>query len=329
MGKIKNFWKDRNVFVTGATGFIGSWLVKTLVSKGANVTVLIRDHIPNSYFNILGLDRECNIVNGNLEDYNLLLRTFNEFEIESCFHLGAQTIVGYANRSPLSTFKSNIDGTFNILEAARNSHWVKRIVIASTDKAYGSQEDLPYKEDAPLLADHPYDVSKACADRIANTYFKTYGLPVAITRCGNIYGGGDLNLNRIIPGTIKSLYLKESPIIRSDGTFTRDYNYIQDIVDGYLLIAENMERKEVKGEAFNLSNNHPYSALEVVNTIIKLTKSKMKPTILNQASNEIKHQYLEATKANKILGWKPNFDLEKGLIETIYWYKNFFKLKKI
>lgn len=323
MGEIDRFWQDRNVFVTGATGFLGPWLVKSLVEKGANVTVLVRDNVPFSNFYSFGLDKKCNSIRGSVEDYQLLLRILNEYEIDTVFHLAAQAIVGLANRSPISTFKTNIEGTWNLLEATRNSPWVKRIIIASTDKAYGDQKELPYVEDAPLLATYPYDVSKACADRLATAYHRTFGLPVVITRCGNLYGGGDLNFNRLIPGTIKSIYHGKEPIIRSDGTYLRDYNYVEDIVDAYLLLAEHIE-KGIAGEAFNLSNNAPVSALEIVNVVSRSMGSRLQPKILNEAKGEIKDQFLGAAKANRILGWKPKHSLEMGLKKTIEWYVHFF-----
>jgi CDP-glucose 4,6-dehydratase len=235
--------------------------------------------------------------------------------------LGAQTIVTTANRSPISTFKSNIEGTWNVLEACRNSKLVERIVIASTDKAYGTQKQLPYTEEAPLQGEHPYDVSKSCADLIARSYFLTYGLPVAVTRCGNLYGAGDVNFNRLIPGTIKSILLGKRPVIRSDGTFIRDYIYLQDAIDGYLLLMKKLNQNNVRGEAFNFSTEKKLRVIDVVNKIIDIMESKLNPRILNQASGEIREQYLSSKKAKRILGWEAKYNLEKGIKATIPWYK--------
>jgi len=317
------FWKSRNVFVTGCTGLLGSWLTKALVERGVNVTGLIRDLVPKSNLNWSGFNDNINIVRGEIEDYFLLERTINEYEVDTVFHLAAQTIVTIANRNPLSTFESNIKGTWNILEACRRSPLVKRIVVASSDKAYGDQEELPYDEDTSLEGRHPYDVSKSCSDLLCRAYFETYKLPVCITRCGNFYGGGDLNLNRIVPGTIRCILNKERPIIRSDGTLIRDYFYIEDAVGAYLLLAEKIEELNIQGEAFNFSNEIQVTVLELVNKIIKLMESNLKPKILNEATNEIKHQYLSAKKAREMLGWKPRYTLEEGLARTIGWYRKF------
>lgn len=324
---IDNFWKDRNVFVTGCTGLLGSWLTRALVERGANVTGLIRDLVPKSNLNWSGFNNKITIVRGEIEDYFLLERTINEYEIDTVFHLAAQTIVIIANRNPISTFESNIKGTWNILEACRRSPLVKRIIVASTDKAYGDQEKLPYDENAPLEGRHPYDVSKSCADLLCRAYFETYKLSVCITRCGNFYGGGDLNFNRIVPGTIRSMLNKEAPIIRSDGTLIRDYFYIEDAVEAYLCLAEKMEELNIQGEAFNFSNEIQVTVLELVNKIIKLMGSNLKPKILSEATNEIKHQYLSAKKAREILNWKPKYTLKDGLRKTIKWYEEFFSGK--
>ena len=318
-----NFWKDRNVFVTGCTGLLGSWLVKDLTEKGANVTGLIRDLVPKSNLNWSGFNDKINIVRGEIENYFLLERTINEYEIDTVFHLAAQTIVTIANRNPISTFESNIKGTWNVLESCRKAALVKRIVVASSDKAYGDQEKLPYDEDTPLEGKHPYDVSKSCTDLLSKAYFETYKLPVCITRCGNFYGGGDLNFNRIVPGTIRSVLNKEAPIIRSDGSLVRDYFYIEDGVEAYLLLAEKMEKLGIQGEAFNFSNEIQITVLELVEKILKIMKSNLKPKILRETTNEIKHQYLSAKKAREILHWKPKYTLEDGLRRTIKWYEEF------
>ena len=321
------FWKNRNIFVTGCTGLLGSWLTKSLVERGANVTGLIRDLVPKSNLNWSGFNNKINIVRGEIEDYFLLERTINEYEVDTVFHLAAQTIVTIANRNPISTFESNIKGTWNMLEACRRAPLVKRIIVASSDKAYGDQEKLPYDETAPLEGRHPYDVSKSCADLLCRAYFETYKLPVCVTRCGNFYGGGDLNFNRIVPGTIRSVVNKEPPVIRSDGALIRDYFYIEDAVEAYLLLAEKMEELRSQGEAFNFSNEIQVTVLELVEKILKIMKSDLKPKVLGEATNEIKHQYLSAKKARETLNWKPKYTLEEGLRRTIKWYDEFFSEK--
>jgi len=321
-------WQGRNVFVTGCTGLLGAWLVNRLHSLGARVVVLIRDEVPQSNFYLLGLERETSIVHGDLTDFVLLCRVLNEYETEVVFHLGAQTIVGTANRSPLSTFESNVQGTWNVLEAVRKSSLVTGTVVASSDKAYGEHEKLPYDESAPLQGRHPYDVSKSCADLIAQSYFYTYGLPVMITRCGNLYGGGDLNFNRIVPGTIRSVLRGESPVIRSDGQYVRDYFYVQDAVEACLHVAEKMEDQSLHGQAFNLSSEQPVGVLELVEQILELMgRPDLKPKILNQAKGEIPRQYLSSRRAKKLLGWQSRYGLEAGLREAIKWYQEYFDEK--
>lgn len=319
------FWKERKVFVTGATGFLGSWLCKALVENGADVTILIRDQVPKSNLNMSGVINSVNIVRGGLEDYRSVERSLNEYEIDTCFHLGAQAIVGTANRSPLSTFESNIKGTWNVLEACRNSKLVERVVVSTSDKAYGSHEKLPYKEDAPLQGMHPYDVSKSCADLISRAYFQTYGLPVSVIRSANFYGGGDLNFNRIVPGSIKSILFGEEPVIRSDGKFIRDYIYVLDAVDAFMALAEKQKSKSAAGQAFNLGTENPISVLDLVNKIIELSGSHLKPKILNNVSCEIREQYLDCGKIRETLDWRHKYSLEMGLKETIKWFESFFK----
>lgn len=320
---ITDFWKDRNTFITGATGLLGSWLVRKLKDKGANITCLIRDWVPSSLLVQSGTIDEVKVVRGELEDFHVALRSINEYEIETVFHLGAQTIVGTASRSALSTFEANIKGTWNVLEASRQcSKLVKRVIVASSDKAYGVHEKLPYTEDAPLKGLYPYDVSKSCSDLIAASYFHSFGLPVGITRCGNLYGGGDLNFNRIIPGTIKSVLLNHQPIIRSDGKFVRDYFYVEDAVDAYIHLAEHLESPELHGEAFNFGTETPLNVIDLVNRILKLMdRTDLGPLIFNETSNEIRKQYLDCTKARKRLNWKANFPLDDGLRKTIEWYQ--------
>lgn len=320
-----DYWENRNVFVTGGTGLLGSWLINELVKQKVNITCLLRDSVPNSNFYLLNLDKKVNIVRGTLEDYFLINRTLNEYEIETVFHLGAQTIVGLANRSPLGTFEANIKGTWNVLESCRNSKWVEKVVVASTDKAYGSQKILPYNEDTPLQGEHPYDVSKSCADLISLAYYTTYGLPVGVTRCGNFYGGGDLNFNRIVPGTVRSLQSGEAPIIRSDGSYVRDYIYVLDGVDAYLTFAKALEHTSIQGNAFNFSTENPVTVLALVKKIIAISGKNLKPQVLGKANGEIKKQYLSCQKARELLGWKHRYDLDSGLKETYLWYEEFFR----
>lgn len=318
------FWQDRTVFVTGATGLLGSWLTEALAARGARVTCLIRDWVPESRLVRAGILDRVNIVRGELEDAALLTRVLNEYEIDTVFHLGAQTIVGTAARSAASTFESNVRGTWNVLEAAKTcSGRVERIVVASSDKAYGAHDRLPYTEDMALQGRFPYDASKSCADLIALSYFHTYRLPVAITRCGNLFGGGDLNFNRLVPGTIRSVLRGEAPVIRSDGQFVRDYFYVRDAVGAYLRLAERLT-DGFAGEAFNFGNETPVSVLELVQQILGIMgRSDLRPLILNQANNEIPQQYLDCSKARQLLQWSPAFDMEQGLRETIAWYEQY------
>lgn len=321
----KIFWRDRPTFVTGGTGLVGSWLIQRLVEAGADVVCLVRDWVPQSEFVRTGLIERVKVVRGDVRDRSLLERTLGEFEIDTVFHLAAQTIVTIANRNPISTFETNIAGTWNLLEACRRSPKVKQVVMASSDKAYGDQVVLPYNEDTPLQGQHPYDVSKSAADLIANAYAKSYDLPVAITRCGNFYGGGDLNWNRIIPGTIRSILRGQVPIIRSDGKYIRDYFYVVDGAAAYMLLAEQIAaRPELKGQAFNFSNEIQITVREIVEKVIQLMGSNHRTEILNEASNEILHQYLSAEKARRVLNWAPLFNLDQGLALTIDWYKKFF-----
>lgn len=299
--------------------------MKELIDRGANVTGLVRDTVPKSNLYQGEQVKQMNIVQGALEDLDVIERALGEYEIDTVFHLAAQAIVGVANRNPISTFEANILGTWNILEACRRHPLIKRVIVASSDKAYGDQPTLPYDENMPLQGKHPYDVSKSCADLLSHTYFNTYGLPVCITRCGNLYGGGDLNFNRIIPQTIQLVLNGEAPEIRSDGTFIRDYFYIEDAVEAYLLLAEKMEELNLAGEAFNFSNEIQLTVLELVEKILKAMDSDLKPKVLNQGSHEIKHQYLSAEKARKLLNWTPAHTIDEGLEKTIEWYKAFFQ----
>ena len=316
-------WNGRRVFVTGATGLLGSALVERLLELGAEVTCLVRDWVPASRLVSEGGLSRVNAVRGELEDGAVLLRALNEYEIDSVFHLGAQTIVGTASRSALSTFESNIKGTWLLLDACRElGSAVERVVVASSDKAYGAHETLPYTEDAPLQGRFPYDVSKSCADLISISYHRSFGLPVAITRCGNLYGAGDLNFNRLVPGTIRSALASEPPVVRSDGTFVRDYFYVKDAVDAYLRLAERMPDPAFDGEAFNFGTETPMSVLDLVALILRLMgKEHLEPVVLGQASNEIPAQYLDCAKARRLLDWSPAYTLEDGLLETIDWYR--------
>ena len=322
LGINKSFWLDRPTFVTGGTGLVGGWLVRRLVEAGAQVVCLVRDWVPQSE---LVRSRQIeHVVRGDIRDREVLERTLGEYEVDTVIHLAAQTIVPIANRNPVSTFESNIAGTWNLLEACRRSPNVRQIVTASSDKAYGDQEILPYDEDTPLRGQHPYDVSKSAADLIAHTYAVSYDLPVAVTRCGNFFGGGDLNWNRIIPGTIRSILRGQPPVIRSDGNFVRDYFYVEDGAAAYMLLAERLAaHPELRGQAFNFSYGNQMSVLELTRRLLALMGSDLQPEIRNEAVNEIRRQYLDSAKARQKLGWSPLFTLEQGLHKTIAWYREF------
>lgn len=320
-----SFWRDRPTFVTGGTGLVGSWLLKRLLAEGAEVVCLVRDWVPQSEVVRSGILDQVRVVRGDICDQPVLERALGEYEIATVFHLAAQTTVPVANRNPVSTFASNIAGTWNLLEACRRSPKVQQVVLASSDKAYGSHAQLPYTEDTPLIGRTPYDVSKSAADLIAQSYAATYGLPVSITRCGNFYGGGDLNWNRIVPGTIRSILRGERPVIRSDGKFIRDYFYVEDGAGAYMLLAERMAADHtLAGQAFNFSNEEGITVLDLVQRILAAMGSSLAPEVLNQAQNEIRDQRLSAAKARKVLGWKPTFALDLGLSRTIAWYRSFF-----
>jgi len=322
------FWLDRPTFVSGGTGLVGSWLVRRLIDAGAHVVCLVRDWVPQSELVRTGLIERVTVVRGEVGDQALVERTLGEYEIDTVFHLAAQTIVGIANRNPVSTFETNIGGTWILLEAARRSPKVKQVILASSDKAYGDQEKLPYDEATPLQGCHPYDVSKSCADLIAQAYATTFGLPVVITRCGNFYGGGDLNWNRIVPGTIRSVLRGQRPVIRSDGNYVRDYFYIEDGAAAYTLLAEKLAvNRDLTGHAFNFSNELQITVTELVQRILRLMDANLEPDVRNEASNEIRHQYLSAAKARTVLGWVPLFTLDQGLEQTIGWYRHFFSAR--
>lgn len=324
---VEEFWIDRNVFVTGATGLLGSFMARHLEDCGANITCLIRDWVPTSELvRSGGLDR-VQVVRGELEDYLTVLRTINEYEIDTVFHLGAQTIVGTARRSALSTFEANIRGTWNLLDACRSCpNLVKRVLVASSDKAYGAHDRLPYSEDVPLNGRFPYDASKACVEILCQSYFHTFGVPIVVTRCGNLYGAGDLNFSRIIPGTIRSALGGERPIIRSDGNFVRDYFYVEDAAKAYIRLAEEMELRQLLGEAFNFGTETPMTVVEIVGRILHaLDREDLEPVILNQASAEIREQFLDCAKARTRLDWRPDYTFDQGLEKTIPWYRDYLR----
>jgi CDP-glucose 4,6-dehydratase len=321
---VSNFWRDRPTFVTGGTGLVGGWLTQRLVEEGASVVCLVRDWVPRSTLLSGELTSKVTIVRGDVRDQAALERMLGEYEIDTVLHLAAQTIVPIANRNPVSTFESNIGGTWSLLEACRRSPAVKQIVYASSDKAYGESDTLPYDESTPLRGSHPYDVSKSCGDLIAQSYAKSYGLPVAITRCGNFYGGGDLNWNRIVPGTIRSVLRGERPVIRSDGTLIRDYFYVEDGAAAYMLLAERLAGDAaLRGEAFNFSNELQLTVRQIVEAILGLMGKKPDFEVRDEATNEIPHQYLSAKRAREQLGWHPLFSLDEGLKRTIEWYRQF------
>lgn len=321
-------WRGRRVFLTGGTGFVGSWLTKRLLAEGAAVSVLVRDWDPQSELIRAGTANQCTVVSGRLEDIGTLERAVCEHGADTILHLGAQAIVGTALQFALDTFESNIRGSYNLLEACRrHTDLVRSVVVASSDKAYGDAPALPYREDMPAQGRHPYDVSKSCTDLLAQTYAHTYGLPIVVARCGNIYGGGDLNWSRLVPGTLRALLRGEAPVLRSDGTFLRDYVYVDDAVDAYLALAEAAADPGFRGEAFNFGPTAPASVLEIVRTLIELTgRQDLSPIILGRAQAEIRDQYLDASKAQERLGWTPSWDLRRGLAATLDWYRKYLEM---
>jgi len=322
----KTFWIDRPVFVTGATGLIGCALVRQLLDLGADVVCLVRDWVPQSEFVRVGMIDRVNLVRGDLRDQDLLVRAVAEYEIQTVIHLAAQSIVGVANREPANTLDVNIRGTWTLLEACRRSPLVKEVVLASTDKVYGDVEQLPYTEDMPYLAKYPHDVSKACAELIGRTYVDTYQLNVAVTRLPNIYGGGDLNWNRIIPGAIRSALRGQPPMILSDGKFIRDFLYVEDAAAAHLALTEALaSQPEIKGEAFNITSETRWTILELVEEILKLMGSDLAPEVKSQNKQEIRSQYLSGEKARRVLGWAPSHSMAEGLQATIEWYQNYLE----
>ncbi|MBM4133161.1 MAG: NAD-dependent epimerase/dehydratase family protein [Nitrospira sp.] len=327
MSTARTFWRDRPVFVTGATGLVGTWVVKHLIESGAVVTCLTRDWVPQSEFVRSGLATRCNMVQGDLCDMALMERTLGEYEIRTVLHLAAQTQVGVANRNPVGTFETNVAGTWRLLEACRRTPTIAQIVVASSDKAYGEQEVLPYDENGRLEGRNPYDVSKSCAALLAYSYWHTYRLPVCVTYCGNFYGPGDVNWSRLVPGTVRSVFRGERPIIRSDGLYTRDYFFVKDGAAANCLLAEKMEElPQIVGQGFNFSNERQDTVLDLVRVMLRLMgRDDLQPVIQNQATHEIRHQRLSAKKARELLGWRPLWDLEAALKETIAWYETLLK----
>lgn len=316
------FWRDRPTLVTGGTGLVGGWVLRRLLGLGADVVCLVRDWVPQSEARAAGLLDRVHVVRGDLADQAILERALGEYEVQTVIHLAAQTIVGIANRNPVSTFESNIRGTWTLLDACRRSPLVGQVVVASSDKAYGDCDVLPYDETMPLRGRHPYDVSKSCGDLVAQSYAHAFGLPVVITRCGNFFGGGDLNWNRLVPGTIRSILRGERPVIRSDGRFVRDYFYIEDGATMYTMLAERLAASpQLAGEAFNFSNEVQVTVLDLVARILRLMDADLEPDVRNEATNEIRHQYLSSKKARERLGWSPLFTLDEGLDRTIAWYR--------
>ena len=320
------FWRGKSVLVTGAGGFVGSWLAHALVERGATVTAILRDEPRLSNFDLLGLGERVNVVRGSITDAATVERALNEYEVDSCFHLAAQAIVGAANRSPVSTFESNIRGTWTVLEACRTARLVERVVVASSDKAYGSQPQLPYTEEMPLLGANPYDASKVCAEVLVRSYRETFGLPVTVARCANIYGGGDLNFSRLVPGTIRSVLLGERPVVRSDGSPVRDYIHIDDAVAAYLSLAEQLGRPAVVGEAFNFGGGEPISVRDILGRILDACDARdLQPDIRGSGApaGEIDRQYLDSARAEQVLGWQARVSLNDGLRGTANWYRAF------
>ena len=320
MIKKNKYWKNKRVLITGYEGFLGSNLIKTLISYGVEVIGI--DKVKNRPGSVLeGLRNKIVSIKEDISNIRLIMSIINKYKPHVIFHLAAEAIVGKANENPVRTFKSNIEGTWNILEASRDKKFIEAIVVASSDKAYGSHKILPYKEDASLKGSHPYDVSKSCTDLICYAYWNTYKVPVCVTRCGNIYGPGDFNFSRVVPDAICCALKGKRFIIRSDGKFTRDYVYVEDIVNGYIVLAEKMKKLKLYGEAFNFSDENPITVIEMVKKIYNLTGKKPDYKILNQAKYEIKHQYLCSMKARKILDWKPGYTMEEGLKRTMEWYE--------
>jgi CDP-glucose 4,6-dehydratase len=319
-----SFWRDRPVLVTGANGFIGAWLTDALLHAGAQVVAIVRDHKPSGGLSLLGLESKAVVVHGNVTDATLLGRAFRQYHVTHCFHLAAQALVEAARSSPVDTFESNIAGTWTVLEACRQAG--VEVVVASSDKAYGPSATLPYLESMPLLPTHPYDASKACADLLARSFYRAYGLPVAVTRCANIYGAGDLHPSRLIPDVILSILAGRAPVLRSDGSLRRDLLYVDDAVAGYLRLGERLTQPGVTGEAFNFGAGHPHRVRDVVQRILHLMgRPELQPTIENRVKpgEEIPAQYVDSARAGRLLGWRAETTLDEGLRRTIEWYRQY------
>jgi CDP-glucose 4,6-dehydratase len=316
-------WADTRVLFTGAQGFIGSWVAERLLDEGAEVLVLDRPAAELSRFRLRGLDERCTPVSADLQELDSLSRVVEDHGVQAVFHLAAATIVGSTASKPLSTYEVNIRGTWNLLEACRlAAEPPARIVVASTDKAYGTHEDLPYREDSALQPRFPYDTSKACADMIARSYAHAFGLPVAVTRFGNVFGGGDANFSRLIPGTIRALLAGERPEIRSDGKMERDFLYAEDAVTAYLAVAGSLDRPELHGRAWNASIGRPVSVLEVVKRLMAIAGREDEPDVRGAGTphGEISRQWLDCSAISEHLHWTPAWDLEQGLETTYRWY---------
>ncbi len=324
----------RSVFVTGAYGMLGGWLVAALLDRGAAVTVLRRDDVAASLLRLDGLERRCTVVHGDLLTPGLLSRAIGEHECDTVFHLAAQTIVGTANRSPLATFETNVRGTWMLMEACRE-HRVERTVVAASDKAYGPHETLPYREDLPLQPQNPYDVSKACTDLIARSYWPSYGVPVAVTRLANIYGGGDLNRSRLLPEAIAAVLRGRRPVVRSDGSPERDFLYVEDAVAAYLAICDALDADReaggaagsaaprARGEAFNAGGDRPHSVRSVLDAVIRVAGVDLEPDVRGTGtpSGEIDRQFVDSSKLRERTGWAPQVDLDTGIARTLEWYE--------
>ena len=314
---------SRSVFVTGAYGLLGSWLTRALVDRGDRVVVLQRDRAPQSPLLLDGLEAALGVVHGDLNDEGLVARALGEYEVDTVFHLAAQTIVGTANRSPLSTFEANIRGTWTLLEACR-LHGTQRVLVAASDKAYGASATLPYREDQALDPRYPYDVSKAATDMLARSYWHTFGLPVAVTRFANLYGGGDLHRSRLVPEAVGAALAGRAPVIRSDGTPERDFLYVEDAVDAYLRLADALDQGDgARGEAFNAGGGEPHAVRDVVARICALAGTDVEPDIRGTGTpaGEIDRQYVNAAKLSALTGWQPQVGLDEGLRRTVEWYR--------